>query len=198
MKNIQILLICAVLLATAACKKEAPDPQEPVTPPDPPIYIPIFVPGDTSKGAAYANKLTADWAASVHCRTSYLDSTVLGIVLITYSSDGSYREYLDLGGVSKFNIGSYGFSTDIYLVLPGEVFSSYSTLVSDGDVLDDYYRTDSTDIKSRLIINKIDLANKRIEGTFHVAYNLQEPRRNSANPKKVTFSGGRFWAAIRD
>jgi hypothetical protein len=57
---------------------------------------------------------------------------------------------------------------------------------------------DSTDQKNSLVISQIDLANKRVEGTFHATCNLQEPRINALNSKKVTFSVGHFWATIRD
>jgi len=145
-----------------------------------------------------ANKLTASWSASVFCKTAFLDSTRLGITLYTFKSDGSLRESIGLGAVSKNAVGLYGFASDIFYIHPNEVFTSYGTWTSDGDVSEDYYRMDSTDIKNSLVITKIDLANKRVEGTFHASYNLQEPRFNPLNPKKVTFSEGRFWATIRD
>lgn len=86
-------------------------------------------------------------------------------------------------------------------MLPSWVFNflpMYSTWSSDGDVSEDLYLIDSTDLQNGLVINKIDLLNKRVEGTFHISYNLQEPRINPVNHKKVTFSAGRFWATIRD
>jgi len=197
MKNKAFLLIFILLVAAYACQKDTPpDPIDP--PPDPPIHVPIFEPGDTSKGAAYAHKLTASWSASVYCKTAFLDSTKIGLTLYTFKSDGSLRESIGLGAVSKYGIGLYGFATNIFHIQPDEVFTSYGTWTSDGDVSEDYYRMDSTDIKNGLVITKIDLANKRVEGTFHASYNLEEPRINSLNPKKVTFSEGRFWATIRD
>jgi|GEM_PF-3726011 len=75
---------------------------------------------------------------------------------------------------------------------------AYGTYTSDGDVVEDVYRADSTDSKKTLIITHLDLNNKRVEGTFHVSFLIKEPRINAANPRKVTFSGGRFWAVIRD
>lgn len=198
MKNFKWLLFGLLITLAFACEKEHTSSPEPMTPTEPTVFVPIFHPGDTSKGAAYADKLTASWSASVYCKTAFLDSTMLGLTLYTYSADGSVRESVNLGAVSKFNLGAYSFSTDIYQINPGEIFTSYATWTSDGDVLEDYYRMDSTDVKNGLVITKIDLANKRVEGTFHASYNLQEPRRNAKNPQKVTFSEGHFWATIRD
>ena len=201
MKNIKLILLFTFIVIIAACKKEEPNPTEPIIPPDPPIYVPIFEPGDTSYGVVYANKLTASWSANTYCKKSIFDSTKLSIEFYTYSSNGSRRESLGFSYFSKNNPGSYIFttaSTGINNLPLGEIFTSYATWISDGDALQDYYRIDSTNLKNRLVITKIDLANKRVEGTFHASYNIEEPRSNPLNPKKVTFSEGRFWATIRD
>ena len=199
MKNTTRLLFALVTLI-AACKKDELSVSNPVFPSEPNINIPIFEPGDTSKGAAYANKLTASWKASVFCKTAFLDSTKLAIQLFTYTSNGSRREQLVLGAVPKVaGVGKYKFAIDYYSPVPiNEVYPFYNTWSSDGDVTEDGYHVDSTDLKNQLIITKIDLANKRIEGAFHVSYNIRVPRINPANPQKVTFSAGRFWATIRD
>lgn len=198
MKKIQFIFLCTALLGITSCKKEEPIPPDPITPN---VFVPIFYPGDTSKGAAYANKLTASWQASVYCQKSFFDDDKLSIAFYTRNAQGSIRESLGMEFVSIEHVGNYKFTTsttNIDNLPPGEVFASYETWTSDGDVLEDYYRMDSTDVKNGLVITKIDLANKRVEGTFHASYNLQEPRRNSKNPKKVTFSEGSFWAVIRD
>ncbi|MFN0214135.1 MAG: hypothetical protein ACKVT2_07750 [Saprospiraceae bacterium] len=201
MKHIDFILLFTLMVILAACKKEEPSPIDPIVPDPPPIYVPIFEPGDTSFGAAYANKLTALWSANTYCKKSIFDPNKLSIIFFTYTSDGSQRESLGFSYFSKTTIDYYNFTTALTGInnLPhGETFTSYGTWISDGDVLQDYYLVDSTDIKNRLVITKIDLANKRVEGTFHASYNIQEPHSNPLNPKKVTFSEGRFWATIRD
>jgi len=198
MKNIDILLVFAMLMIIASCKKEEPDPG-PIIPVEEPTYVSIFEPGDTSKGAAYALKLTANWSADTYCKKSFSDSTQLNISFYTYTSDGSRRESISFGPFSKNNIGVYELSPFTTTGLPpNKVISSYGRWSSDGDVLEDTYQLDSTDLKNSFLITKIDLSNKRVDGTFHVSYNIREPRFNPSNPKKVTFSAGRFWATIRD
>ena len=201
MKNKSRLSVFALIFASFSCKKEEPIP-DPKVIPEPPVYVRIFSPGDTSLGAAYANKLTASWKASVYCKKSFFDATKLGIQFSTYASDGeSTRERIGLDAFPENLPGTYRFAPKITGVLdlqPGEIFTGYSTWSSDGDVSEDLYLIDSTDLQNGLVINKIDLLNKRVEGTFHISYNLQEPRINPVNHKKVTFSAGRFWATIRD
>ncbi len=199
MKNIKFLLFFTLITLVFACRKEAISPNEPITPIEPHIYVPIYQPGDTSMGAAYANKLTAFWRADTYCKKSFSDSTKLILHFYTYTADGSRRESVGFGPLSKNGIGTYKLRINATnIVLPNEASSTYATWSSDGDVLEDYYQIDSTDIKNKLVITKLDLPNKRIEGTFHVSYNIEEPRWSARNPKKVTFSEGRFWAAIRD
>ncbi|MBK6995054.1 MAG: hypothetical protein IPH31_09025 [Lewinellaceae bacterium] len=200
MKNVPFVLLLT-LLALVSCQKE-PIPKDPSPPiPDPPIYVPIFEPGDTSKGAAYANKLTALWSAETFCRVAYLDSTKLSVIFFTYTNNWSRRESLHFAYPLKNGPRTYEFTTattGIDQLPQGEVSAGYTTYTSDGDVVEDGYRVDTTDVKNTLVITKIDLANKRVEGNFHVSFNIREPRLNPANPKKVTFSEGRFWADIRE
>jgi hypothetical protein len=201
MKNSQFLLLLLISTIAAACKKEAVISDDPIIPPPTPIYVPIFESGDTTKGAAYASKLTEAWSSDTYCKMSFSDSTKLSIIFFTYDQEGSRRESLSFAYFSKINTGIYRFSTaktGINNLPLGEVSTTYGTWSSDGDVTEDYYLMDSTDQKNSLEITKIDLANKRVEGTFHASYNLQEPRINPLNPKKVTFSVGHFWATIRD
>jgi hypothetical protein len=196
LKMKQLLTYFLILtIALFSCKKETPE--EPVAPQ--PLKAPVYEPGDTTFGAAYAEKGSHLWLGEVYCKTAFLDSTKLGIKLFAYSSQGFLREIVGLGAVDKNAPGSYRFHNNTLTVPPpGFVLSSYSTVISDGDVLEDHYRTDSTDASNHLTITHIDLVNKRIEGRFHAAFDLQPPRRNPANPLKATFANGRFWALIRD
>ena len=57
---------------------------------------------------------------------------------------------------------------------------------------------DTTEANNHLTIKKLDLANRRIEGSFYAAFNIKEPRFNPKNPKRVVFSNGTFWGVIHD
>jgi hypothetical protein len=190
-------LVLILTIALFSCKKETPE--EPVV--IPPTKVPIFEPGDTTFGAAYAEKNNYAWAANTYCKHSIFDSTRLSILFRTYTPNGSVRETFGFSYFSKGHSGVYQFSTartGIEFLPDGWLNASYSTWSSDGDVFEDHYWSDSTDASNHLTITHIDLVNKRIEGRFHAAFDLQPPRRNPANPLKATFANGRFWAVIRD
>lgn len=198
-----LLSMSLALLSIAACRK---DDTPPTTPPKeippPSVYVPIFLPGDTSKGAAYALKLGKEWKAHVYCSDMYNDPSKLKIQFFTQTSAGYYRELLLFGLVAKSNApGHYSLMPNDASQTPytnTQAIPGYGTLESDGDVIGDIYSLDTTDTKNQLVVTKLDLPNKRVEGTFHVSFKIIPPRSNPANPMKVTFSEGRFWAAIRN
>ena len=64
--------------------------------------------------------------------------------------------------------------------------------------MEDKYVLDTTETNNHLTIKKLDLANRRIEGSFYAAFNIKEPRFNPKNPKRVVFSNGTFWGVIHD
>lgn len=200
MKNISLGILFAAL-TLLACNKDTGFPVETYPPwvDPPPPFVPIFEPGDTSKGAAYADKLTKKWSASVFCKATFTDTSTITLQFFTYTFEGATREHLIFaripkqGGVGQYKIKNT--NTPSPLNLPSTV---YTTWAYDGDVLEDGYRITEDDLDNYLTITKLDLTKKRVEGTFHVTYQIQEPRLNVANPKTVTFSSGRFWATIRD
>ncbi|MDX1910593.1 MAG: hypothetical protein SFV22_03860 [Saprospiraceae bacterium] len=192
------LIFYSFLLAAAllSCKKETPEDPVVVVPPP---KVPIFLPGDTTFGAAYAEKNTYVWTANTYCKHALVDSNKLILQLFTYTANGSRRETLGLALFSKNATGVYQFEPRVNIIPPaGSAGATYGTWSSDGDVVEDYYLIDSTDAANRLTITHIDLVNKRVEGRFHATFDLQPPRRNPANPLKASFTNGRFWAVIRE
>jgi len=113
------------------------------------------------------------------------------------SSDGSTREKVYFGGIPDANpIQQYQIHKTQNSIPVGNVISGYSTFASDGDVLEDFYYTDSLSTKNYLKIEEWDNVNKRVSGSFHVSFGIKEPRRNIQSPKKVTFSSGKFWVKL--
>ncbi len=202
MKSPAYLLLAILTILFWRCEKESGFPDYTSNPlPPTPVYVPIYEPGDTSLGAACGLKATQQWRASVFCKSAFLDSSKISIKIFTYAKDGySIREFLTFNAISKKEgERQYSFYIDPYATpMNDQVYSSYSIWTSDGDVLEDSYRLDTTDTHNKLIITKIDLPNKRVEGKFHVSYDIKEPRASPINPKEVTFSECRFWATIRD
>ncbi len=200
MKRLILFLTVAAILFS--CKKEEnPNPAPIPTVYPPSVYVPIYQPGDTSMGAAYGKKLTANWKAESFCIVqSYFDTNFVAMGLYTYNNFGEQRESIGFsfiprfGGAAKYllkaNTGS--------VVAQGYISPSYAIWTSDGDVLQDAYVIDSTAFDNHFTVKSIDMVNKRIECTFTATFKILEPRTSPANPKTVKFSEGRAWAVIRD
>ena len=199
MKYFLFFLLAFAILSS--CKKEAvPDPLPPPPPDTPYVYVPIYQPGDTSMGAAYAKKLTANWKAESLCRIqSFFDTNYISIGFFTYNNYGELRESFGFDFIPRFG-GEYGYllkKMNGNTLSQGFVSPTYGIWTSDGDVLQDYYELDTTAKDNRFTVVKLDLINKRMECTFTVTFKIKEPRTNPANPKTVKFSEGRAWAYIQ-
>lgn len=195
-----LLFVLVALAPFVACRKE-----KIVDPPPPPdtttVYVPIYQPGDTTMGAGYAKKLTANWKAEAICAVqSFFDTNYISIGFFTYSNNGEVREAFGFSFIPRFE-GSktYGLKKMTGSSLkPGYVSPTYGTWKYDGDVTEDIYRLDTTATDNFFRVGVIDHVNKRVEGTFTATFLIEEPRTNPANPKKVKFSDGKFWAVIQN
>lgn len=199
MKYLISLLITLAFLPS--CKKES-EPDPPIVPVDTlDVYVPIYQQRDTTMGAAYAKKLTANWKSDAICIVqNFFDTNYVEIILSTYASNGYQREVFGFGFIPKLK-GEKQYDLKYMVsntVEPNFVSPSYATLSSDGDVLEDAYVLDTTAIDNYCTITNLDLANKRIECTFTATFKIVEPRTNAANPKTVKFSEGRAWAVIQE
>ena len=170
-------------------------------PPDPPIYVPIYQPGDTTMGAGYANKLTAAWKSEAICKVqTFFDTNYIAISFFTYSINGEIREAFGFGFIPRFE-GNKTYSLKKMTgstLIPGYVTPTYGTWKYDGDVTEDIYYLDTTATDNYFRVDKIDPVSKRIEGSFSVTFKVEEPRSNPANPPTVKFSAGRYWAIIQE
>ena len=74
----------------------------------------------------------------------------------------------------------------------GLVGVSYGTLR--GDVVEDHYIMDETAPDNRIEVTFVDTVEMRIEGTFTVSFDIQDPekKRNPNNPDRVKFTNGHF------
>jgi hypothetical protein len=192
------IFICNILLVFCLflcnCKKEEETPSLPN-----PGFVPVHSPCDTSYGYASANKLTAGWKAGVICRkTSASGENFWVLELRTCSTnDGSEREKVYFGRIPDANpVQLFQIHKTQNSIPNGTVTSGYSTFASDGDVLEDFYYTDTLLSTNYLRIETWDSLTKRVSGSFQVSFGIKEPRRNLQNPKKVTFSSGKFWAKL--
>jgi hypothetical protein len=191
-------LFVLLLFCFLACKKEDPPPEPP---PPPTEYVPIFAPCDTSDGVATANKLTAAWKAGISCRSILSGGEKFWVLdMLTCSESKEIREHIIIGGVADNNpVQRYGIKkvgSSLIAESEGFVQSSYGTLASDGDLVEDFYYVDTTFTDDFLEIDVWDTANKRAEGRFSMSFYIKEPQGNPKNPKKVRFTSGKFWVRL--
>ena len=195
-------ILLGFALLTLACHKDTPSTDPIINPPPPSPtqteYIPIYNACDTSVGKAYALKSTKRWLAGALCRSYKSNGEDSWLVeLTTCSSEGYIREFMGFGPIPDNNpVKKYMVRKVSSSTVKGAVNSSYSTLSQDGDVLEDYYYPDTTDVENFVEIVRWDTLNKQAEGRFHISFNIKEPRWNPINPHKVTFSSGRFWLKL--
>jgi hypothetical protein len=199
MKNIAILaaLFLGLLIS---CQKQAPE-LGPTLPPLPPPSepFPIYLPCDTSMGVATAKKLTGNWKAGVICRKVQSAGKDYWVFELTTCTVGNtMRELLGFAGVpdsspaQKFPLKKITGSN----FEEGWIDPTYATVSDDGDVLEDYYWPDTTVSSIYFQIDLWDKVNKRAEGSFSIVLNIQEPRVNPVNPKRATFTSGKFWVTL--
>jgi hypothetical protein len=199
MKKILFPLFLSTL-ALWGCKEENNPTIVPPEPPVKPVYVPIFYPGDTTSGAAYAKKLTASFKAQATCRyNTNVHPKDLYITLNTFTKIGEPRENILFADLKYEVPATYPLIRNLGLNRRKSfVRSNYYISSHDGDVLEDRYHLDTTATDNQLTVTKLDFVAKRIEGTFTVSYIVDEIHRNELNPAKVKFANGRFWAKIPD
>ena len=194
-----ISFISVTALLTLACHKDTPSTGPVIDPPPVPTeYIPIYGSCDTSVGKAFALKSTKRWLAGASCRSVNIGVEKYWLIeFITCSEDGYVREFMGFGAVPENNpVQKYVIRNFTSSIVQGAIDPTYSTFSEDGDVLEDYYFPDTTNVENFVAIERWDTLNKRAEGSFRVSFNIKEPRWNPINPHKVTFSSGRFWLKL--
>ena len=199
MKYFHILFIASITLLACHKEKIAPGPVDPTNPTPGNTDIPIYQPGDTSMGAAYAKKLTADWTARVVCSIHYaFDSNYIAISFLTYDQ-GALKETFNMLYIPRSGEGKTFALKKMpgNMLVPGFVSPGYNTWTFGGDVPEDNYYLDTDATDNFVKIEKIDLVNMRIEGTFTATFKTDYPQANKQNPLSVKFSAGKFWAVIQ-
>ncbi|MCG8332134.1 MAG: hypothetical protein MI974_30900 [Chitinophagales bacterium] len=161
--------------------------------------LPIFEAGPQTYGWSTALKNNVGFESSgTALWHSDKPNEYFGVLLDTYTSEGFWRERISLNEI-KYEIGEYqvkGGYSDIY---DGFVGSSYGTLSDDGDVVEDRYLLKASE-ENILKVETIDTINNLIQGTFHLAFEIDRERgkTNPANPDVVVFSEGKFEVSFKE
>jgi hypothetical protein len=140
----------------------------------------------------------------VYCYYYTSSSGIKGwnLVIEACNSSGDIRERIRFGGIidGALPIGNYTVKANqVGNVLSiHEVGSSSSTLLEDGDVLENLYKPDSNSHKNVFTIDKWDETTKEAEGSFSVTYNLASSHSPTGGAKQFRIHSGKFRFTIPD
>lgn len=151
---------------------------------------------DTFVGKSNAIKNGISWNAN--CISGYSNQypDELFVTMRVYSKEGFLRESLHVGRIIP-SIGKYTverpIADSVNLVLNNN-WSSFATLIDDGDVLDKYYNVVESD-ENFIDIKSIDYDNMTIIGTFNIAFVLSEPITSTIDT--IRFVNGEFRTQVK-
>jgi hypothetical protein len=194
MKNILFLL---AILTLFTCKKESETL-------DADFYIiphPQYQACDTTLGYVTAIKNSRVWVGGAYCYYSKTNDTKRWTLVIeACNAFGDTRERLVFGSIYNATpIRAYEIKVPQTVVLPfGQISSSFATLLSDGDVLENLYRPDTTSHKNVFTIDKWNETTKEAEGSFSVTYNLAASNTPTGGAKQFRIHSGKFRVTIPD
>lgn len=181
MKKFLILSVSLILLILS-CKKE-----------DNTLPIPIWQPGPMTHGYASATKVTEDWLASAFGKKNDWSEGTVSVLTRTFNEFGEMRELLSFQEIPLIK-GKYGLTNGIGE--DGLVSASYATLLSDGDVVGDFYQLDTLASDNYIEVTYVDTTEWVIKGSFSASFiidlSVYGEKLNPANPDRVKFSDGSF------
>lgn len=151
--------------------------------------------GDEYGGTAIALKNGTAWKADCIAGYSNQFPDELYILMHTFSKEGFLRENLHIGRIIPA-IGIYTIEkaiTDSTSIVQNNYYSSFATVIDDGDVLDDFFVVLES-AENFLEITHIDLNKKIIQGKFNVNYILSD---TVPSPDTIHFTGGEFRINIK-
>ena len=115
----------------------------------------------------------------------------------TFTSEGFWRESVTISEI-KLEIGTYPIVGEVVDLNDGFVGASYTTLTSDGDVLENVYKLVASE-ENMIIIESIDTVANITKGRFHLEFTIDESysSKSPQNPEHVIFSEGSFDVTFR-
>lgn len=197
------LLYWGLLTCTLGCQKETILNMFPVQTPDPlPIpqsAAPVFQPGDTSSGSAYAYKNQLLWRARASAFSYIKNNRKYWVAeLATVAPDLlSLREVVAFEGLPDDCVGKMFFPKPSFNNNSQDASAGYVRLYADGDVIIDFYTIDTTALDNFVRIDRIDRGRKYISGSYRLTFRLMPPRFDPYNPLQIKFTSGRFRAKYK-
>ena len=186
----QFILLAALFLCfSVSCKKDNNtnicDNQAP------PDNMPIYSPGNMEHGSVSACRNGKNWEAEGMASRYAEKDSIFGLSFDTYTYDGILRE---TGGINEIplQLGKYAVWRNPYGGgFNGKTVGSFTTIVSDGDVIGDRYRLDES--KDNYVeVTTLDTIANKAAGYFELHFVVQQPKNYEENSDEVHFNSGTF------
>lgn len=156
----------------------------------PPDNMPIYSPGNTEHGSISACRNGKNWEASGMAYRYEQKDSIFTLSGDTYTYDGILREIFGILQI-PLQLGKYTVWKDTYGGEFKETIASFTTIVSDGDVIGDRYRLDESQ-NNYVEVTTLDTIANKAAGYFELHFVVQQPKRYEENSEKVYFKNGTF------
>jgi len=150
---------------------------------------------DYSNGKAEAVKNGENWMGQGYALISQQNK--YAFLFSVYNQYGELRQRL-----SFFNVPRESRAHQLYNVesqnLDSLSSARFSTLISDGDVIEDHYYVKEDALASNILIESIDTNSGWVKGKFNAVFYIDpdRPKFNPANPDTIRFTNGTFSAKL--
>ena len=152
-------------------------------------------------GEVQASKNGEVWKPYVYATNYTRDADYATIEMATYNNDNIARENLSFSKIAK-KVGYNSIKSREVIDVADEnnilYYSSYYTLVADGDVICSSYQVDdSVEVAGYVDVTKYDEESGILEGTFEVTL-IKDRSCDENAPDTLHFTEGVFYTKIQD
>ena len=180
----QIMILLAIVSILASCSEDEMR-----------LNIPYF-------GVAQALKNGEKWKPLIYATHNRREPDYIYITMDIYNKQGFERESLSLDRIPKKVGRSFIKARDIIEDFEDENnirhYSSYYTLVADGDIICSSYQVDdSVEVAGYVDVTRYDEESGILEGTFEVTL-VKDRSCDESAPDTLHFTEGVFYTKIQD
>ena len=192
MKRVILLLLCFIV----ACKKDNDtnicDSQAILD------NMPIYNPGTMEHGALTACRNGKNWEGGGQAGIYAERDSMFAVGGNTYTYDGIWREVLGISEVplqlGKYTVFKHPLGVGGFI---GKTTASFTTIVSDGDLIGDVYDLDESQ-NNYVEITALDTIANKVAGYFELHFVVQQPKIFDTNNNNLYFKNGTFEVDIME
>lgn len=188
MKNCYAFLVVITMsLLTWSCQKDIEYPS-----------APIYNAGDQVYGwvNGFKNGDTFEASGSAISHQDY-PNDFFGLEFLTYSDLGELREVIRIGEL-EYGLGLNPIEEDDRDYINGVPTARYTTFSSDGDVIEDSYKLESS-LDNWIEVTMLDTIGGEllVSGKYYLHFIVTGDKVNPLNPDRIRFTDGEFEVKFR-